>query len=276
MSLLLLAVAAAIAAPFTTVILRRIHARAGRNRSGQVRTSAPADTRGCERGSPLELRYRRLLAWYPAEHRRVHGDEMIGVLMSGPLPERSRPGLAQSFNLMCGGLRIRLRPGSALSDSDGWRDALAVFSVTAPVLALGSVSLSYWADQRWADFPGRATSIAYLVLYGQALVAPLVLLRLRRTAVIVASAQVLGLVTLAAMSAGGRFYRPGFAIANISVLVAASLAEVAALLASPGPRRGLSLLRARHWSCLAAAAAPAAVFMPTLFVYWRNGFGAGG
>ena len=30
--------------------------------------------------SALERGYRRLLAWYPAEHRSVYGDEMLGVL----------------------------------------------------------------------------------------------------------------------------------------------------------------------------------------------------
>ena len=32
--------------------------------------------------TPLERRYRRLLACYPVEHRRVYGEEMIGVLLA--------------------------------------------------------------------------------------------------------------------------------------------------------------------------------------------------
>jgi hypothetical protein len=31
----------------------------------------------------LEGRYRRLLRWYPAGHRAVHQEEMLGVLMAG-------------------------------------------------------------------------------------------------------------------------------------------------------------------------------------------------
>jgi len=30
----------------------------------------------------LERRYRRLLAWYPADYRRAYGEEMVGVLLA--------------------------------------------------------------------------------------------------------------------------------------------------------------------------------------------------
>ena len=47
--------------------------------------------------SELERRYRRLLVWYPAEYRRDHEEEMLGVLLaaarggsaSRPWPTRS-------------------------------------------------------------------------------------------------------------------------------------------------------------------------------------------
>jgi hypothetical protein len=38
----------------------------------------------------LEGRYRQLLAIYPAEHRRKHQDEMLGVLMTGARAGRPR------------------------------------------------------------------------------------------------------------------------------------------------------------------------------------------
>lgn len=44
--------------------------------------------------SPLEGRYRRLLRWYPADHRAAHEDEMIGVLLDDAEPGRERPGAA--------------------------------------------------------------------------------------------------------------------------------------------------------------------------------------
>jgi hypothetical protein len=41
--------------------------------------------------SALESRYRRLLAWYPARHRQVHGDEMFSAPRS-PSPPRCPSG----------------------------------------------------------------------------------------------------------------------------------------------------------------------------------------
>jgi len=58
----------------------------------------------------LEGRYRRLLAMYPAEHRRKHQDEMLGVLMTGARAGQHRPGLADTADLIWGALLIRLRP----------------------------------------------------------------------------------------------------------------------------------------------------------------------
>lgn len=77
----------------------------------------------------LEARYRRLLGWFPADHRAVHGEEMLGVLMAGADDDRDKPGVPETGDLLLGAARIRLRPGRALSDRDGWRDALAMFSV---------------------------------------------------------------------------------------------------------------------------------------------------
>jgi hypothetical protein len=83
------------------------------------------------RPAGLEARYRGLLRWYPAGHRALHEEEMLGVLMAGARPSQNRPGLTQSADLLIGAARIRLRPGRALSDTQGWRDALAVYSVAA-------------------------------------------------------------------------------------------------------------------------------------------------
>ena len=48
----------------------------------------------------LEARYRRLLCMYPADHRSVHRDEMLGVLMAAAEPGQDRPGLSESANLL--------------------------------------------------------------------------------------------------------------------------------------------------------------------------------
>jgi uncharacterized membrane protein YuzA (DUF378 family) len=58
----------------------------------------------------LERAYRRLLAWYPRAFRRESGQEFLGVLMASAPPGQRRPGLAESADLICNGLRMRLRP----------------------------------------------------------------------------------------------------------------------------------------------------------------------
>ena len=83
----------------------------------------------------LEGRYRRLLRMYPAEHRRKHQDEMLGVLMTGAHAGQHRPGPADTANLIWGALLIRLRPARPGSAWPLWRDALAVVSVLLPLMA---------------------------------------------------------------------------------------------------------------------------------------------
>ena len=95
----------------------------------------------------LEICYRRLLRWFPAGHRALHQEEMLGVLMAGADPGRNRPSLAESADLLLGAARIRLRPGRALSDGPGWRDALAVYSIAAPLLMLISTLIGWLAAE---------------------------------------------------------------------------------------------------------------------------------
>jgi hypothetical protein len=61
----------------------------------------------------LELRYRRLLAWYPRAYRRENEQEILTVLMAGARNGQRRPGLAESTNLMTNGLWNRLRPSAS-------------------------------------------------------------------------------------------------------------------------------------------------------------------
>jgi hypothetical protein len=58
----------------------------------------------------LERAYRRLLAWYPREFRREHGQEILAVLMADAPRGQRRPGLAESADLIRSGLWLRLRP----------------------------------------------------------------------------------------------------------------------------------------------------------------------
>jgi hypothetical protein len=224
----------------------------------------------------LETRYRRLLRWFPAEHRAVHQEEMLGVLMAGAEPGRTRPGQAESADLLLGAARIRLRPGRALVDGPGWRDALAVYSIAAPLLVLISALIGWLAAElEWTHIGlsglamvltgiGSArllVTAAWVAIGGQGLVAALALLGLRRWAAAAAAVSALYLGITAVLQL--LLYTPLSAGIPISLLyvpfaLAAPVSETAALLASPGPRRGRQLIRRRDWALLAAGTAAAA------------------
>src|SRR5215472_3362303 len=138
----------------------------------------------------LERRCRRLLVWFPAEHRREYGEEMIGVLLASTPEGRRRPRLADAFDLMTGGLRARLRPrGAGLSDAR-WPDALAVCSVALPVTLLAALTVNYlWNLLPAFDFYG----VSDFYLPALALAAPPLTGRpCRRTAAVAASATTAG------------------------------------------------------------------------------------
>jgi hypothetical protein len=59
--------------------------------------------------TPLERRYRRLLAFYPALFRHEHEEEILSVLIDGAAKGQQRPGLSASVNLLTHALSMRLR-----------------------------------------------------------------------------------------------------------------------------------------------------------------------
>ncbi|HUJ05004.1 MAG TPA: hypothetical protein VLX31_02730 [Streptosporangiaceae bacterium] len=223
----------------------------------------------------LEVRYRRLLRWYPAEYRVMHLEEMLGVLMAGAAPGRSRPGGAESADLLAGAARIRLRPGRALSDGRGWRDALAVYSVAAPLLVLISALIGWLAAGFESARIGPAgltvmlagvgsgrlltDAAAGVAIGGQGVVAVLALLDLRRWAAAAAAVSALYLGITAVL----QLYVPlsvgiPISLLYVSFALVAPISETVALLASPGPRRGRQLMSRRDWALLAAGSAVAA------------------
>jgi hypothetical protein len=233
----------------------------------------------------LEARYRRLLGWFPADHRAVHGEEMLGVLMTGADDDRDKPGLRETADLLLGAVRIRLRPVRALSDRDGWRDALAMFSVAGPVLILATVCLVYLVTSLLQGSPasrslglgtldlsalsayyGQASAIPWLVLSGQGLVVLLVLLGLRRSAAAATALSVAAVIYVQGPYPGLGILGP--VLLSELFLLVLPVAQIVALLASPGPRRGRELLRGRHWALLAVAAVAAtaltAAFLPAI------------
>ncbi|TLP59708.1 hypothetical protein [Microbispora triticiradicis] len=84
----------------------------------------------------LERRYRRLLAWYPRDHRVVHEEEMIGVLLAGADSGCSRPGPWESADLLLGALRLHARRAVRRVSGSPWQDALAVAGVVGALLVL--------------------------------------------------------------------------------------------------------------------------------------------
>lgn len=86
--------------------------------------------------SGLEQGYRRLLAWYPGAFRRDHADEILGVLMAGAGEGQRRPRPAEAADLLWSGLKMRLRGPALTGESRPWSDALALFSLVAPLFLL--------------------------------------------------------------------------------------------------------------------------------------------
>lgn len=73
--------------------------------------------------TPLELRYRRLLALYPAAYRREYEDEMVTVLLADSEPGPPRPSFATTLDLVLGAVSVRLRATRRSLAGDAWRRA---------------------------------------------------------------------------------------------------------------------------------------------------------
>lgn len=213
----------------------------------------------------LERGYRRQLALYPAEHRRTHEEEMLGVLMTGARTGQRLPGLAESADLIWGAMLIRFRPRRDGSAWPAWRDALAVVSVVLPLLFLVYFSITTASLLRsLLGHPALMAAFApFLIEEFAALVImiALVLLRLRRTAALVAGALLIRFATETGMASAPNwsFFDP-----HVFMVGAALGLEIAALMASPGPRRGLQILTWKHYALIvvAATAAGSTVWMP--------------
>jgi hypothetical protein len=85
----------------------------------------------------LEVRYRRLLAVYPAGHRRDYEREMLGVLMAGARPGQRFPRAAEAADLLRAGFAARLAFAGRQMRSAAWRDAAAVVSLLTALLMVG-------------------------------------------------------------------------------------------------------------------------------------------
>ncbi len=231
--------------------------------------------------SALERWYRRLLAWFPAEHRRAYGDEMIGVLLAAGSEGRRRPAAGDVIDLIRGGLRARLRQAGDGSPDVGWRDALAVFSIVAPAMALEYFVVNNavdWAYKLLSYPPGMALyvnngpiALGGLVIFLAVTLPPLLALRgFRRTAIVAASipAAVLTLFRIGSLVGSRKNF---FLLLGLDGYLLLSVLVVIALAVSPGPRRGAAIMTARTWSVVAIAAGIAAVATTDLRYAYQAG-----
>jgi hypothetical protein len=105
--------------------------------------------------SALGRRYRRLLAAYPPEHRRVHGEEMIGVLLTTARPRHRRPRRQRAPRAavlaglpvgVAGHLRPALMTGFALPGMRRSTAATALAVTAAAQFSDLSASVTYFAS----------------------------------------------------------------------------------------------------------------------------------
>src|SRR5512139_3838434 len=201
---------------------------------------------------PLEIRYRRLLRAFPADHRDHHGDEMLGVLMATARPGQRRPALADTADLLRGALLLRLRRSMTHYRRREWTDALALVGMLGPLilldLALGwaSHALVFRMRGRMMPLPLELNPWAQYdtapIWVGCVLTAAAVFLGLRRTGAVAAFGT--GALTVTAPSwlniVSSEFdwfwWRPSAMVILLAFLSGASL------LWSGGPRRARELM----------------------------------
>ncbi|TDD34731.1 hypothetical protein E1286_40480 [Nonomuraea terrae] len=117
----------------------------------------------------LERHYRRLLAAYPQEHRDRHVQEMIAVLLAGAEPGRRWPALRDAYDVVRGGLAIRLHRAADQGSRRHWREAADVAALIAPVLLFAAMMLRAavyaWSAARPPVVPGELLQAAELAGY---------------------------------------------------------------------------------------------------------------
>jgi hypothetical protein len=190
----------------------------------------------------LEHRYRRLLAWFPAEHRRNYEEEMVGVLLAAASDGQRLPRVAETLDLIRGAVTVRMRAIMTAGPDPGWRDALSLTSLLMPillaVLLLGQ-NLGWMALLLWHG--AIVSSGGFTSLWPAAVLLIPLVLALAGARRIAAASTILLIGWITAQAAlGGRLADPRFA----AYLVALGV-QAAALAASPGPRHALRLISVR-------------------------------
>jgi hypothetical protein len=198
----------------------------------------------------LSDRYRRLLLWYPRDHRADHEEEMLGVLIAAARPGQARPTLRETSDLIRGGLQVRAARAVAGAAGTGWRDALAVAGVLVPlIMSLNALRLGLaW----WSSLPDSPFIRAHPDWCAWAIwpfVAVLALCGARRTATIAA----MGAIAWWAAIVGEQYLRYDATAAVVAIWwPLLGLVSVVGLAVSQDPRDGVKILR-QNKTLLAAA-----------------------
>ncbi|GAB3685076.1 hypothetical protein GCM10027589_54120 [Actinocorallia lasiicapitis] len=204
--------------------------------------------------SPLELRYRRLLRWFPGDHRAEYEEEMLGVLLAAGPPTRR-----DALDLVVAGLVVRFRGLPAELRRPEWRDAAAVVSLLVSLL-LGALAVRYavmapaaidWVREQalpWIGTPGIASFFMTAPYWLAAAVCSVAALAgARRTGLVFA---VVALAFLLQSPVGSGYYTitpPALLVSKATgpLFLLTALAAWT-LHASDGPRRGLAVLGVRR------------------------------
>jgi hypothetical protein len=167
----------------------------------------------------LERRYRRLLAWFPAEHRREYGEEMISY---------------------CVALLVHV---IALAGSPGPRRAAAIMTwktwlvLSAAGITMGAASIYYpWSLRTWQ---AAAVVFAFLAAVGAGLVVTLPTLTVLRLLLLLAVPAVpcaVWVLQFTAAMAGNASPDPFPLLAFLPVLLLACVSAVAARRARHGSK----------------------------------------
>ena len=210
----------------------------------------------------LERRYRRLLAWYPQPYRSEQEEEILAVLMAGAERGQRRPRLAEAADVIKSAVGMRLWPARSGPEQRDLADGLAVFSLVAPLFLLAVDVLQVALPYRLPGAPFLPPVLAHREIGGmsllrvhffdiavgcQVIIAVIVLLGLRWLALVAIPGSV---VVWAASS----WWIPWMPYPLQLITAGVYLLEMAALLASPGPRRGRDLVTWRHAVVLLLAA----------------------
>lgn len=194
----------------------------------------------------LERGYRRLLACYPAAHRAVYGDEMLGVLMSVSTPGQRRPGAREALNLLGHGLRQRLRATLPEIRVPVWRDAFGVFGYLASVLVAVVSAAPVVGALSWRGPSTPPSRSGAALAVGWILVAAAAGLGWRRIA---AAGATVGVVGQAIVLALAYAWDPGRLVTSWWLLVLATAAAASLVLrwqpapepeSDPEPESGLA------------------------------------